>query len=398
MGNREERQPLRLLWVFVFGFVFSLAVVAGFFLLFAAQAAGRWDYWAAEPRLNQDQLFGVARNAVTLAAALGVGITLFFSYRKQQTAEKSQLLAIQAQETANSAQELATRTLQLSLDKHDLERVSELRDRYARSAEQLGSEKTAVQLAGIHSLAALADDWAAIGKTDEQQVCISLLCSFMNGLNAQGSETSSTANAAMVEASASRLSYDPAKPEKSWGRSRVQLHGAAFGQTVEDVRVAGGNFYFGGCIWVPYRSFHGLIVEGDSSLSIDQASTDPQTSLGFDQAQFLGGLTWINIPEQVAAKELRFGDCRFDGGQVAISSSNKGVTDVTFSRCTLIAGKVSISLKSGSVTFRKCTFEASDVARIIMQSNPETKVEFINCKYGDAAHDMAMDPQKAVLI
>lgn len=398
MGNRKERQPLRLLWVFVLGFLFSLAVVAGFFLLFAAQATGRWAYWSAEPRLNQDQLFGVARNAVTLAAALGVGITLFFSYRKQQTTEKSQLLAIQAQETANRAQELATRTLHLSLDKHELERVSELRDRYARTAEQLGSEKTAVQLAGIHSLASLADDWASIGNRDEQQVCISLLCSFMNDLNAQSTAARISINAAMFEAMTPRLTYDPLKSEKSWGQSDMRLHQAVFQTSLENVRLVSGTLTLTSCIWPPYLGFKHLTIEGDSSLSVNQSATDPSPALTFTDSHFLGGFSWINFPEQLAAKELRFSSCMFEGGKLALSSANKGVTEVTFHKCTFSSGRVSVAISSGSVNFDQCVFESSDVVQIIAKPDRECEINFTNCQYNNDAETMAVDPKKAVLI
>lgn len=395
MGNRKERQPLRLLWVFVFGFLFSLAVVAGFFLLFAAQAAGRWDYWAVEPRLDQDHLFGVARNAVTLAAALGVGITLFFSYRKQQTSEKSQILAIQAQETANKAQELATRTLRLSLDKHDLEQTSELRNRYARSAEQLGSDKTAVQLAGIHSLASLADDWAAIGNVEEQQVCISLLCSFMNESKRQERAASEAMHLTAAEVVQSRLSFDPDRPFKSWGSSTISLSGATFSREIRNARIVGGTFHFTGCSWRGWHAFEEFTIEGGSSVSFLQGANDTRSGISFSQGFFKGGSVFIHLPEQVTARSITFMDCIFSGSEVTITSANRGTTDIRFVQCTFASGNVKVSTASGSASFAKCKFEPGGTVKVYRLE--PVHVAFKDCQYGEGMADMRADPVGAVM-
>src|SRR4029077_11084269 len=40
------------------------------------------------------------------------------------------------------------------------QRTRTLNERFATAAEQLGSDKPAVRLAGVHAMAGLADDWA----------------------------------------------------------------------------------------------------------------------------------------------------------------------------------------------------------------------------------------------
>lgn len=87
-----DRKPVRLSLVFLLGFLFSLAVVVGLTWLFAAYETANWFPWLHEPRLSQDKFFEVIRNAVTMGAALGVGITLFFSYRRQRTTEGTSAL------------------------------------------------------------------------------------------------------------------------------------------------------------------------------------------------------------------------------------------------------------------------------------------------------------------
>lgn len=49
-----------------------------------------------------------------------------------------------------------------------------LNERFATAASQLGDDKPAVRLAGVHAMAALADDWK-----DNRQGCIDVLCAYM---------------------------------------------------------------------------------------------------------------------------------------------------------------------------------------------------------------------------
>lgn len=175
---------MKLSLVFLWGFMASLIVIAILFWGFMAYEVSELWPFNSTTRLNQDKLFEILRNAVTAAAALGVGITLFFSYRRQQTAEKTQQLAAEAQVTAANAQQVAADALKLSTQQHELDQNrrldalgADLRTRYSKAAEQLAAEQMAIKIAGIYSLSALADDWAEHGDLDQRQVCIDLLCS-----------------------------------------------------------------------------------------------------------------------------------------------------------------------------------------------------------------------------
>jgi hypothetical protein len=54
------------------------------------------------------------------------------------------------------------------------QRTRTLNERFATAADQLGSDKPAVRLAGIHAMAGLADDWEA-----SRQTCIDVLCAYL---------------------------------------------------------------------------------------------------------------------------------------------------------------------------------------------------------------------------
>ncbi len=54
------------------------------------------------------------------------------------------------------------------------QRTRTLNERFATAAEQLGSDKPAVRLAGVHAMAGLADDWE-----ENRHTCIDVLCAYL---------------------------------------------------------------------------------------------------------------------------------------------------------------------------------------------------------------------------
>ena len=54
------------------------------------------------------------------------------------------------------------------------QRTRTLNERFATAADQLGSEKPAVRLAGVYSMAGLADDWE-----ENRQPCVDVLCAYL---------------------------------------------------------------------------------------------------------------------------------------------------------------------------------------------------------------------------
>jgi hypothetical protein len=54
------------------------------------------------------------------------------------------------------------------------ERTRTLNERFATAAEQLGSDKPAVRLAGVYAMAGLADDWE-----ENRQTCVHVPCAYL---------------------------------------------------------------------------------------------------------------------------------------------------------------------------------------------------------------------------
>jgi uncharacterized protein YjbI with pentapeptide repeats len=70
------------------------------------------------------------------------------------------------------------RTLQAQSEQLDKtlaeQRTRTLNERFATAADQLGSDKPAVRLAGVYAMAGLADDW-----TKNRQTCVDVLCAYL---------------------------------------------------------------------------------------------------------------------------------------------------------------------------------------------------------------------------
>lgn len=386
--------------VFLSGIGFSLAIVGACFWLFAWQAAGRKKFWLAG--LDQDVYFAVTRNAVTLAGALVVGVTLFFSYRKQQTAEKAQELAVASQATATEAQELATRTLKLSLDKHDLDQVTELRNRYSRSAEQLASQKLAVQMAGMHSLGALADDWAERDFKDEQQVCISLLCSYVNNLGKATPEGWYQQNSTAVEVMDPRMRFDAAAPRRSWADRRITLDSVAFLGHLSNMRIDGGKWSFTDCYWPPLRYWVNFRIEDDSTLLFHQGNdrNDKRKQMaGFKRSEFRGGLVDLKQGGDLISETVSFEECTFSGAAVAIYTGSRGSLSVDFTDCVFSSGAATLMALAGknTVRFIRCRFESPEVVRLTAMRKHSVDVLFHGCTFSGDAAVMQLSPKEAVL-
>jgi hypothetical protein len=54
------------------------------------------------------------------------------------------------------------------------QRTRTLNERFATAAEQLGSDKPAVRLAGVYAISGLADDWE-----ENRQTCVDVLCAYL---------------------------------------------------------------------------------------------------------------------------------------------------------------------------------------------------------------------------
>ncbi len=372
LPSSQERKPMKLQLVFVFGSLTSLVAICGLIWLFAAYEAGNVWPWSYEPRISQDKWFEIIRNAVTMAAALGVGITLFFGYRRQQTAELNQRVSVEAQLTAARAQQTTAAALELSNRQHALDQgrrqdavTAELRTRYAQTAEQLGSSHLPVRLAGVYSMAALADDWAELGHEDERQVCIDLLCAYFR--SAQPGEDAAVRREladATLQVIMERL-RTAAPQRKSWGGSRIQLQGADQLPGLRKVSLnRGGQLLIADAVVEDFVLWRGIELNNARLVVTGLRSRSPLTIV---DAHLMGSRAMFSLSVQKSEAEnravaIRFRNLTLDSGQLRIYAPGSRVTFVgcTFNEGALIINTMAdrASVGRDSVTFNDCNFAA----------------------------------------
>ncbi|MEV0943262.1 hypothetical protein AB0I90_23165 [Micromonospora wenchangensis] len=133
-------------------------------------------------------LFDLLKLAFAVVAGIGGAIALVVAYRRQRVTEAANRIAEFSNSLAKAADERAeaTRILAEAADERaraaearsdlEVERngVRLLNERFAKAAEQLGSDKAAVRLAGVYSMAGLADDWI-----QGRQTCVDVLCGYL---------------------------------------------------------------------------------------------------------------------------------------------------------------------------------------------------------------------------
>lgn len=212
--------------------------------LLADWRSGRFLSWHQLWRVGWNP--DVLKTSFSLAAFVGATLAAVYGYRKQ-------------------------RVLEGDARRSDDEQMG---TRYTNAAEQLGSEKVAVRLAGVHAMARLADDWA-----DQRQTCIDVLCAYLRMSSRQirtdespgGDLMESEVCSTIVRLFAKHLSDDAACP---WSSYDLDFTGAVFtdadffgarfdrGVRFDRTKFMGGNTSFEGCTFSASASFQNATFNG----------------------------------------------------------------------------------------------------------------------------------------
>lgn len=108
--------------------------------------------------LEDGELFDATRNAVAFATFTIAGAAAYLAYRRQRATDH---------------------TNELTRSRHDRDELGELRARFTTAVEQLAHSSATVRIAGVYSLAAVADQWLDRGDRDQAQVAVDVLCGYL---------------------------------------------------------------------------------------------------------------------------------------------------------------------------------------------------------------------------
>ncbi|MEI2278996.1 hypothetical protein OHC50_16145 [Paenarthrobacter ilicis] len=350
-AEANEKKGMSLWLVFAIGFVVSLVVIVGFVYFFAAYHTRDWSPWDTRPLMTGDTLFGIIRNAVTLAAALGVGITLFFSYRKQRTAELTHRISAEAQRTAAQA-------FQLTAQQHGNELNKGMRERFSKAAEHLGSANASLAIAGAHALEALAGEWYDAGNFRERQNCIDLLCAYPM-ISEQHSEQKGFPVASVKSAVATRVFAHLARnlqPRDYWS-VRMDMKNPGFMTSISSLYVNGA-----------YLDFRNLTPSEETGyfehLTLERGTID------------LGAM-------DLDGGDLYFYDCNFSGGEVSVGleAEHNASGAIRFRKCEFVGTNFRVPYnrtREFAVSFEDCTFRDGD---FFTERTYPRILSFVNCTF-----------------
>lgn len=100
----------------------------------------------------------------------------------------------------------------------------ELRSRFVTVVHLLASKHAIERQSGLHALSALADDWAAFGRSDEVDVCIRVLTSYLSAPLGRG-QVQTPVDEVAVKSAGFAILGDHLKPgaQWSWSAKRIEL-------------------------------------------------------------------------------------------------------------------------------------------------------------------------------
>jgi uncharacterized protein YjbI with pentapeptide repeats len=219
-----------------------------------------------------------------------------------------------------AAQYFGRRATSRELDRTLAEqRTQTWNERFATAAEQLGSDKPAVRLAGVYAMAGLADDWEA-----NRQTCVDVLCAYL------------------------QLPYEP---DPGQGAAEPQRLAFQAGQKVRHtvIRVITAHLKDGAAVsWQGLNlDFTGVVFDGGS----------------FAQARFSGGQVDF-VSAEFSGGTVHFGDAQFSGATVSFFSVKFSAGKVNFDGAEFSGGVVNFSsaeFSGGEITFNAAKFSGGSV-------------------------------------
>lgn len=306
--NGTVTKPVRLRNIFVW-LVLATIAIAVLVGAFTFMLRGHFLPWTLEQPLTARELQQVVQSAVTTAAALGLGVTLYLSFRRQKTTDEGHLTTLEL--------------LRLQQDQHRSDSITKLRDRYVSAADQLGSESRPIRLAGIYALASLADDWNEERNVKERQVCIDLLTSYL-ALGANDTDTVESRGPEW-ETIWSTI-FDRAVLERNnpgWPGADVRIRNVRLKNRLVGLRFDYGSLSFSGSP-ISAMEFDGCDFQAAEVIfdSYDQGGV-----LSFRNCRFSGGsinFQWEaaeNGPGAFEDLKVLFFNCNFEGTQVLLNGS-----------------------------------------------------------------------------
>jgi len=258
--------------------------------------------------------------------------------------------------------------------------IRTLNERFARAADQLGSDKPTIQLAGVYALAGLADDWE-----EKRQTCIDLMCGYLRmpyepspGPDAPESQRLTFQASRQVRHTVIRVitAHLQENAAVSWQGLHFDFTGAVFD---------GGDF--------------SNAVFSDGMVHFDRAKFSSGT-VSFRNAEFCGGTVSFSGAEfcggtvsfsaaKFSGSKVHFYFAQFSDGMVRFESAQFSRGTVAFGSAQFSGGRVSFFLaevSGGTIDFHLALFSSGKVDFTLTKFSGGT-VSYFKAKFSGGAVD-----------
>jgi uncharacterized protein YjbI with pentapeptide repeats/uncharacterized membrane-anchored protein YhcB (DUF1043 family) len=223
------------------------------------------------------------------------------------------------------------------------QRTRTLNERFSTAAEQLGSDKPAVRLAGVYAMAGLADDWE-----ETRQPCVDVLCAYL------------------------RMPYEPDPGQDAPRQERLAF------QAVREVRhtvIGVITAHLRDAAAVPWQGlnfdFRGVVFDGGDFRGAQFSGGIVNFShagfsggiVDFHAVQFSGGTVDFSFAE-FSGSSVDFRVVQFSGGTVDFSFAEFSGSSVDFGSAKFSGGTVKFgftTFSGGGVDFRFSQFDGGEV-------------------------------------
>ncbi|MEQ4714777.1 pentapeptide repeat-containing protein [Nonomuraea sp. B19D2] len=343
-GTAEPR-PVELLHI---GTALAVTLVAATLMAGGLLAAAlAWMGLPSKLMVDTGNLLEIIKISLAVVGGIGGAVALVVAYRKQRLAEEENQRA------------------RLTARREDTKLYAE---RFDKAADKLGSEAPAVRLAGVHALAALADDWAG-----GRQMCIDVLCAYLRmppepepDIGQEPARHSTWR--AMREVRATTIRLIGAHLQRD---AAVPWHGHDFdftGVTFDASANFAGAVFSGGRVW-----FLGAVFSGDGIFF--SSAVFSGAVVMFNRAVFSGSTGFVNAT--FSDSEISFEGAVFSAGRVSFAKAVFSNANVIFSGAVFSGSTVSFAnakFSGGWIPFDGAEFSGGDVdfTRVAEWSHPPT--------------------------
>lgn len=264
--------------------ILGLIVAAVLTIVLWLMFRGVWP-WDDSDRLKVKGI-DLLKLALSVVAGAGGAVALTISVLKQRILER------------DAEGQRAEAAAQREVD-------AAFRSRYGEAATQLGSDRAAVQLAGVYAMANLADDWP-----EQRQQCVDVLCGFLR-LPPPADEALRAADA-KIRTTIGAVLRDHLQEGGAWCGLDFNLIGAY----LVDLNLIGARFT-GRNTWFTGAQFTGENTRFDRARFASERTSFARAQFtgeitSFGEARFTGKNTWFDGAEFTGENTV-FLEARFTG-------------------------------------------------------------------------------------